>query len=47
MPQKPTFVIALILASLLLSGCYPFPEEPLLAACDTLACAALQGWRTA
>ncbi|MHC8348204.1 hypothetical protein ACYZT7_02200 [Pseudomonas sp. RT4P38] len=47
MPQKSFFAIALILTSLLLSGCDRIPEEPpLLATCDTLECSAQQAWRT-
>ncbi|WP_429531321.1 hypothetical protein [Pseudomonas frederiksbergensis] len=47
MPQKPFYAIALILTSLLLSGCDGLPADPpLLATCDTLECSAQQTWRT-
>jgi hypothetical protein len=47
MLPKPFYAIALILTSLLLSGCYGPPgEPPLLATCDTLECSAQPGWRT-
>jgi hypothetical protein len=47
MPQKTFFALALILTTLLSSGCNKIPEEPpLLATCDTLECSAQQAWRT-
>ncbi|WP_213941948.1 hypothetical protein [Pseudomonas sp. dw_612] len=45
--QKSIFALALLLTSLLLSGCDGLPgEPPLLATCDTLECSAQQAWRT-
>ncbi|MGF6111858.1 hypothetical protein QFZ85_003400 [Pseudomonas frederiksbergensis] len=47
MRQQPFYAFALLLTSLLLSGCDGFPgEPPLLATCDTLECSAQQAWRT-
>jgi hypothetical protein len=47
MPQKTFFASALILTTLLSSGCNRIPEEPpLLATCDTPERSAQQPWRT-
>lgn len=47
MLQKPFYAIALILTSLLLSGCDDLPKEPpMLATCDSLECSGQQAWRT-
>ncbi|MGF6284452.1 hypothetical protein QF010_003090 [Pseudomonas silensiensis] len=47
MPHKLFYAIALILTSVLLSGCDGLPgEPPLLATCDSLECTAQQAWRT-